>query len=223
MKLTNRDLQVIRLINSHKFMTCAQIQIATGMSQAVAYRRLALLVDNGYLMHYRIFLYRPGVYVATSKGTAVSDDDLSPGRVQLATYDHDVQLVDLALSLQIRYNASWMTERQLRHGQGLSGVGISGHIVDGVLSLSDGRKIGIELELTKKSNSRLIKIVRFLSGNTDFNVIWYFCRNRELAINVKWLAPQFRVFIWPDMTEIDTGCNYSVKYERDNDINWFKN
>jgi hypothetical protein len=81
----------------------------------VAYARLAGLVALGLLEHARIFHGAPGVYLTTRAGLATVDLALPPARVDVRTYDHDVELSSLVIELEREFGAGRLvTEREMR-------------------------------------------------------------------------------------------------------------
>lgn len=72
--------------------TAAHVAERFQVGRAVGYARLSGLVRLGLLDHARIFHASPGVYLATRAGLAAVDVELPPARVDLRTYDHDLEL-----------------------------------------------------------------------------------------------------------------------------------
>lgn len=149
------------------------------------YRRLRLLKKNGYLIHERIFRDSPGVYRPSAKGVEVAGDALGTKKIRLATFHHDMTVVDVALALEENTGGQWRTERQIRHALGLAGVGQPGHIPDGILTFADGRKIAVEVELTAKGVRRLEKIMRHYARAAEFKEVWYIAGSAALALKIQ--------------------------------------
>jgi hypothetical protein len=92
-----------------------QVAERFAVGRAVTYARLSGLVGLGLLEHKRIFHAVPGVYVATRTGLAAVDLGLPPARVDLRTYDHDLELAALVVELEREFGAQRLrTERELR-------------------------------------------------------------------------------------------------------------
>ena len=197
---------MLRWLNGHRMGTVEQVMQGFGMSKRMAYRRLSLMVGAGYLQHQRLFLDKPGVYWPTGNGVAVCGDDLPAiSRLTLTTYEHDLQLVDLSLQLTQQTGGEWVPERRLRRDKGLDGVGVPGHVPDGLIRLLDGSTIAVELERTKKGNRRLGDILTgYLKGEHGrVAAVWYYCRTAAIAERVRRQGGQLvKTFKWPDLTPL---------------------
>jgi hypothetical protein len=72
-------------------------------------------VRLGLLEHARIFHEAPGVYLVTRAGLASVDLPLPPARVDLRTYEHDLNLTWLVVDLEREYGPNNVTtEREMR-------------------------------------------------------------------------------------------------------------
>lgn len=202
MRLTERDLQIILWINSHRAATAEQVHKKFGMSIQSAKKRLYELKSTDYLIYEKIFHEKPGIYRISPKGIAVTNDDLPPVRIRLGSYEHDQQLVDLAIILEQKTDAVWRTDRQIRHDLGLKGVGIKGHSPDGILEFSSGERTAVELELSSKGKGRIEKILKEYAGS-QYRAVWYFVNNHALAGKILSAGIHLiRVFSWPEMKEL---------------------
>ncbi|OPY61662.1 MAG: hypothetical protein A4E56_01897 [Pelotomaculum sp. PtaU1.Bin065] len=207
MLITDRDLVIIRWINSHRLVTAEHVKKKFLMSRQSAYRRLKILVEAGYLAYERIFISKPGVYRVTQKGVAVSEDDLPPKGVCLGTYHHDIEIVTLAINLEERTGGKWVPERRIRQELGLKGVGQAGHVPDGFLLLPD-KRVAVEMEQTKKGDARMAKIISYYKNEPTIAEVWYFCCTDTIVKRVSKAVSEtgkFKIIKWPEMTEIQVG------------------
>jgi hypothetical protein len=178
-RLTQRDLQLIQWVNSIGFVTIHHIAQYLKIAKPTAYARIHKLTSHGYLIHEHIFHGAAGIYRVTQTGVQVSGSELPPLRkVSLATYRHDLQVIDLSFKLLQRYGGEFIPERQLRHDKGIYGFGSATHMPDGALQLGD-KQIAIECELTKKSKRRIEKIIGHYMKTFDYSEVWYFCGSEE--------------------------------------------
>jgi hypothetical protein len=201
-RLTGRDLNIIKWINSHRAATTEQVRQKFDMSLLSAKKRLYELKSFEYLIYEKIFHEKPGVYRVGNKGIAVTTDELPPVRIRLGSYEHDLQLVDLAIALEKKTGARWQTDRQIRHEKGLEGVGNKGHSPDGILFLPSGEKIAIELELSAKGTKRLEKILRDYSASS-YKEVWYFVGSQSIASKIlSFSFPSLKVYSLSNMQEI---------------------
>jgi hypothetical protein len=95
--------------------TAAQVANRFELGRAVSYSRLSGLVKLGLLEHARIFHAAPGVYLATRPGLVSVNLALPPSRVDLRTYEHDLELSTRMIELERKFDAALIaTEREMR-------------------------------------------------------------------------------------------------------------
>ncbi len=185
MRLTKRDLKLMRFINRFGFVEIGHICAYLDTSPVTAYARLRKLIHFGYLQHDFVFHGCHGVYRVTRKGTTASGDTLPPlKRIAINQYHHDLKVVSLSLQLIKMHGGDFVTERQLRRDDGILPIGHKGHISDGVL-LKDDKRIAIEVELNRKGKRRREKIFNQHVKNFDFDEIWYFCGDEAIYRQVE--------------------------------------
>ncbi len=184
MQLTERDIRILRLINE---LGCVDIEFIAErfeMKRNIAYRRLRMLTLENYLLRDTVLYKNPGAYRATSKGVEASLDPLPAlKKLSLGVYRHNLLVAKLSTKLLRKYGGAFITERQLRHDSGFSGVGVQKHLCDGVLELTD-KKIAIEVELSPKGKRRLDGIIRQYRRDLAYQEVWYFCGTREVKNKV---------------------------------------
>ena len=113
--MTARDREMVRWVGRLRMATAAQVTERFQLGRAVGYARLSGLVRLGLLDHARIVHASPGVYLTTRAGLACVDLALPPPRVDLRTYDHDLQLTALVIELEREFGADPLTtEREMR-------------------------------------------------------------------------------------------------------------
>lgn len=170
MKVTERDLRLLGRINAFGFMSVEQIADVWDVNFSTASRRVRKLIEAGLLRRLDLGALAARPLVVTRAGCALMGDRIPPMRgIRIGTYRHDALVVDLALGLERRFGAPFETERQLKAQPGL----VAGHLPDGVLHMPDGRHIGIELELTQKSQQRLSEIMAAHTSNLALDAVWY--------------------------------------------------
>lgn len=180
-KLTERDLQILSFINAFGCCEMPQLDRRFGLSKPRNYQLMNRLLKAGLVKHERVFYGRHGIYRLTAKGAKLTD--LPPlARIPLATYHHDLTLIELYLRLRERYpQAHWMSERALMRDKHADGVGKRGHLPDGVLILPEQKPIAVEVELTLKSKPRLERILKGYSAAFDYQAVWYYCSEAVAA------------------------------------------
>lgn len=174
MKFTDRDSDMVRWINGHGFATIGQVARWMGSSYQAAQRRTQLLSEAGFLEHQWPFRGER-IYLPTKCAVARAGDKLPPlNRITHGSYFHDLKLIDLALWLVAETGGAFTPERRIRHERGYNGVGISGHVADGLLEHECGKPVAIELELSTKGKRRLAKIIRGYLSDLSIGEVWYF-------------------------------------------------
>jgi hypothetical protein len=184
--------------------SAAQVAARFGLGRAVAYARLCGLVRLGLLDHKRIFHNAAGVYLATQAGLASAGLGLPPARVDLRSYNHDLELNDLVIELEREFGqANVSTEREMRAADAaprsttaaerqfavpllggrnqvqLTPVGHQRlHFSDSAARLEHGQRIvAVELERTAKGRSRLRRILAGYVGARHVERVRYVVTN----------------------------------------------
>ncbi len=174
-KITERDIHILHFVNQFGFCEPPHLIKKFPSTKRRLYKIMARLMEGGLVRHERIFYNRPGIYRLTKKGAGYTDLPAIK-TIPLSYYHHEITLIDLCLTLKARYpTATLITERQLKHEKFMGGLGVKGHVADGLLLFEDGKKIAIELELSLKGQLRVEKIFRAYSTQFDIEEVWYFC------------------------------------------------
>lgn len=180
-RLTERDVQILRFINDFGFCEIKHIEKQFQFKKPRSYQVMKRLIAMDLVNHEQIFHGRHGIYRLTKKGAGFTD--LPPlNRLPLDYYYHEVKLVDLYLTLMAQYPGSdWRSERHLQQEKCQNGFGQFAHVADGLLTLPDGKKIAIELELSLKGRTRIERILKGYATQFHLDEIWYFCTRRVHA------------------------------------------
>jgi hypothetical protein len=81
-----------------------------------------------------------------------------------------------------RPRSVWTSEREIRSTQGKTEPGKKRpHTPDAIVTLENGNRVAIEVELSTKAYSRLDKILHELALS-DYNTVWYFCQGRAKKV-----------------------------------------
>jgi len=175
MRMTKRDMEVLKFINDVGYCTAVQLARRFGLNMRWMYKLMKRLVNGGLVGHTRIYFKNPGVYFLTLQGSRFTSLSMIDG-ISKGVYDHQLMLVDLVIKLREVYPDSTMVcERHLKQQKFQYGIGKLGHIADGVLIFPDDKKVAIELELSMKGKQRLEKIFRAYGAQLNISEVWYFC------------------------------------------------
>jgi len=199
-----RDEKILRWINGYGFANADQLMRYMDVQKSSCYARLKKLIEGGYLEHEYVLHGASGIYKCTKKGTIAASDHIPPaGDIRLGTFKHDLSLVDLGLKLEAETGGSFIPQRQIRHDEGLSGVGQLGHVADGYLNLEgEDKPIAIELELSVKSRARLNSIIEGYGGNLAVKEVWYYTNNASVKSALQKAAHSYSFIKIFDLNEM---------------------
>ena len=190
-QLTERDLDLLRTINSFGYVDINFICEKYRLKPNVAYRRLRRLIASKLIRHLYVYHQKPGIYLVTPEGVATCKDELPPlFKVSRATYDHSLAVSRASLALAKLHQGHIITERQIRHRMTEKGVGQFGHIADGALMI-EGKKIALEIELSVKGKERLKNILGQYAMQIEYDAVWYICGNANLYKRFKELEGEY--------------------------------
>jgi DNA-binding MarR family transcriptional regulator len=197
MQLTERDIEVIRFVNEFGFCDVTQLRIRFSLKKTWMYDIMKRLVDAGLVSHKSLLHARHGVYFVTAKGAKLTD--LPPiDRVSMGQYEHQITIVKTHIKLWKQYpDANWISERRLKHDKFYDGVGKKGHVPDGILILSDGRQIAIEVEMSVKGKNRIEKILKGYGIQLSIKEVWYYCSPPVISMLTKLAAKMPFIKIYP--------------------------
>lgn len=175
MRITKRDIEIMRFINEFGFCITPHLERRFAIRNWRVYQLMKRLVDAGFVQQRRIFHGQPNVYYLTNEGAEFTDLP-AIDRISSGTYEHQIAMTSVAIKLLELYPmATWVSERKLKYDKFFLGIGVRGHISDGVIILPDNRQISIEIELTLKGKHRLEGILKSYASQLTFKEVWYFC------------------------------------------------
>jgi hypothetical protein len=131
---------------------------------------------GGYLVHRRL-LGRTWA-VATAAGLHVAEVPGGPWQPSAWKLAHLHAVAVVRLELERAYpGAVWESERAIRSRW--HGTGARVRYADGGLTLADGARVGVEVELSRKATARYTGIVRDI--DPAWQAIWWFCSPADVA------------------------------------------
>lgn len=194
MKITERDRQLLHLLQSYALLTTRQLgtQVFPGVAITTVLRRLRALEEGGYIQRIEGLPSTERAWGLTEKSANV--DPERPGKIHFPRHslDHDLQLTDLRLWLEGHGIAlSWIPEHDIRvkvaRAHGLSEAkrkvvpdGIAGVEVGGVKE-----SIALELELNFKNLRRYREIFWDYQSKKNLYAIWYVVATKGLGRQVE--------------------------------------
>ena len=197
-QLTARDLSILSFVLRFGVATAEQVRREFfGSSPNAAYRRLKALSELGLLRSERVFFGEPGIYVVTEPGAKLAGADLPPPRRLRERVHHAIEMIELSHLLrhdEFEEVEEWISEREIRRDRMISrreernGRMLPGgpmvRIPDGIMILSDGSEVAVELELTPKRKANYRRIFdsyerQFEDGRLD-SARFYFTSKQAL-------------------------------------------
>lgn len=193
--LQERDLQILDFLAKFGVASDKHLMRLVGIrEEAISnyIRIIRKLKLANYVEKQRLFAGEYGYVMLGTKGAEL----LATTRVKqlmLNTLRHDMLVLDIYFHLQEQNPLPVMSERELRISSGLK-VGDKKKVPDLLID----EKIAIEVELTEKSNARLIEIINNYVQDTKLESVQYFVRSKALGNKILDLAghhPKFKVFL----------------------------
>jgi hypothetical protein len=173
-QVTQRDIEILSFINQFGFCEIGHIQKQFHLKKRRSYQVIERLIQGGLLYHQHIFYGEHGVYYLTERG-ALHTSLPALSKLSYRHYHHHLKVIDVAMRLTRYYpESAWISERQLLIDKFKKGQRAKGHVADGVLHLSEDKKIAIEVELSRKGQLRLERILKKYAA-AEFDEVWYYC------------------------------------------------
>jgi hypothetical protein len=186
--MTPRDELILTWITRHGVVTHEQVATrffvrdGNKIASTAAYNRVRKLDELRLIdRHPPLWYLGPKLISVTKTGAELADLGLGPAVVALntTTMRHSIALVDLTEDLLGKYpDAAIKTEREMRRDdrqRRREGArrNRDTRFPDALITLSDGRHIAIELDLSHKTADRHREKVQSFLRNPDLHVWWY--------------------------------------------------
>lgn len=203
------DLEILRFIGRVKIARPEQIVTRFGVHRATAYRRLALLVEDGLLTSSPRITNDGLVFFATGAGLSAGQLALPVATPSIAIGAHDIAAGDVVASLESR-GIDCVTEREMRFHQRAEGDGRYLFDVDDhtagrrVRHLADiaceipkaDHFLAIEVELVPKTATRWRDTLDGFKNRIDvagFAGVLYLCGENARASNLNRISREVGV------------------------------
>ena len=176
MKLTQRDMEIMRFINEFGFCEITQIEKRFGLKKPRSYQIMQRLTKENLIKHERVFHGKHGIFYLTRQGANYTDLPALKN-IPKDNYTHQLTVIEIHLQLMHLFPGSmWLSERRIKRDKSAYSVGHkSDHLADGVLILPDEKHIAIEIELTMKTKKRIEDIIVAYILHHRLKEVWYFC------------------------------------------------
>jgi hypothetical protein len=178
---------LLRFAVRHGMVGPGQIAARFFPNADAAGRRIRALRRAGLLRSDRVLAGLPGVVRATPAGARRAGCDLPAASLDLARVRHSLALVDLSEELLAGHPGSmWTAERELRRDRMRASLaGERGErrrrVPDGLLTLRDGRRVAVELDLTPKRSARLDALAGAYAVDREVDTVWWYLPSDSAA------------------------------------------
>ncbi len=204
--VTERDIQILAFINRWRCVRAIDIMHRFEITQPVAYRRLASLVKDELLTIQKTFVGMGSVWMPTAQGVDLYQSKLgtingvnlsAPKKVNLATLDHDLKTLEIAIVYELD-GQPVLSDREIRSkttkrtetGRMIKELE---HIPDFVILDENDKWICHEIELSHKSYSALQKVIKAYARMPKVKKIVYHVESKALASHILELAKRNKI------------------------------
>ena len=98
MRLTERDIEVLRELGRWRFCLGRHIRFLAGFASVrTADRRLNKLLEAEYIERKRVIYGIPGIYTLTAKGKAIIDKNTVQSKIRIEQIPHDIAVLDTVI------------------------------------------------------------------------------------------------------------------------------
>jgi hypothetical protein len=175
--LRRRDLDILAWTGEQYAARTDQLQMLMGAAPRTVQRTLARLRDHGLITTRRLLAGEPAWVLPTPAGLRACGSSFGVWQPRIGLLAHVAAVNDVRLHIQRRSPESeWIAERTLTRDRQ------AGEHLPDALVLADEQRVAVEVELTVKSQRRVITILDDLARR--FDAIVYFCApapNRQLT------------------------------------------
>ena len=193
MKVQERDLELVRWVNGFGFVEVESVSLFWGVSYDVARARLAKLVKGGLLVSERGLTTGKLVFWPSGEGLELAGDEMRAVKaIRWATAGHDLAVQRLSVRLERETGGRFEPERRLRRRRGMQGVGVVGHVPDGVLHLEaeEARKAE-EARREQEEGQRLQEARERASADRYEALLWVHQDAEQAARGAEWQRNQW--------------------------------
>lgn len=180
---TNRDREIVRYVGRHGVVAISHVMAALRMGRTAAYRRVAVLIEAGYLSRLSLLHAEPSLICATRAGLRYAGLGLSPAALSPGSVGHWLCCASTAQLLAEEFGAERiLTERELAMWERIEAKPIASarlgerrlHRPD-LAVLGEAGTLAIEVELSAKAPRRLEAIMRGWRRASWVAGVRYYC------------------------------------------------
>lgn len=198
LRLQERDLELLRWINGFGWINVEMLMRKWEVSATAAGRRLMLLHHHGLLNRQTIAVGFGLIYWPTRTATGLVDDDMLPlKQISLRDLYHSYRTLAVAIRLE-KQGGTFEPERRLRRkmNQKKSGLGVTGHVPDGLLWLDDRElPVAIEVELSLKNKRKIQRICKEYMYSNEYDSVRYYTDKQTVKTLLEKTYEDFEIYI----------------------------
>lgn len=169
MRLTNRDIEILRQLYKWNFMLSRQIKAMYFGGQRACDRRLKILIEHGYVKRKKYIYGVPSLYTLSNSGKKLINVPAASDKIRLEQIIHNIAVIDAVIYLmkeKLVLPHTIISEKELHS---IDGFSIRKHCPDIVFSI-DTKKYCTECELSLKAKKRLSKIIQDNFMNYEYQI-----------------------------------------------------
>jgi hypothetical protein len=179
--LTERDQEILVLVNRFGSLNTRHIAAAMEMSMHAVYHRVAVMAERGYLQREHTQRGVPDALILTANGVKAAGGT-ARAKLRIATLSHDWLVADILLSYA-KSGTEFRTERELRaelydHKHKRK----EGYVPDGLIkNLVGGGWTALEVETSYRTVLGYEKVIREHLRNPDVTNVLFVCKSQKAA------------------------------------------
>ena len=181
MELTDRDFNILKLVNKFRFCLGKHIMVLAGFTgRSATDRRLKLLIEAEYLTRRKYMYGVQYLYTLTHKGRILLGSNKRQDKIRIDRIAHDIYVLDAVIYYVQNFGLSLADIESEKELHIKDGFGARKHQADFAIKIN-GERIAVEVELNPKTKTRMEQNIRDNYMNYDGQV-WITQDNRVLGM-----------------------------------------
>lgn len=232
MRITNRDLEIFKLLTKTAILTTAQLNryVFQNIAPTTVLRRLRALERSKYIQRIAGLPNYEIAWALNLKGAELVGYARPKRHFHPLALTHDVKLSEITLTLEgLGIARSWIPEHEIRSAMARRhGVKkMKSEIVpDGLMGVSykdEMQSVVVEVELNSKSQKRYEKIFNSYAWKSNSVAVWYFVPTRQLGEHLaklwlKSIGQKGRWLLWSEISDVNKNGGKAIAHYFDKGI-----
>ncbi|HCS74699.1 MAG TPA: hypothetical protein DIW17_12600 [Clostridiales bacterium] len=199
-----RDIEICVFLQKWRYATAGQLAKQFNLSKAGMSANLRKLCKGRYIKHELILHNYPGVYRCLTQGRELADTGLAPvHKVNERTMKHTLAIVEVAIHLE-NEGAELISEQEMRarklYRDFVAKRKKRVHRPDIIAHFPENNTIAVEVELSRKNQNELHKILKWYADQPQYSEIRYYVPTAAAIARIERHAAGFngvKVFLLP--------------------------